>query len=330
LSTLLASAVAAQTGMCGLAAPPAADELVPKPDERPIAARIGQQPVYVEEVERELGPVEARSKIPASMLPRWQAQALDLVLDRRIVLEMLERKERAATPAEIDSAVKQVKEQLVERKLTWEQFLAQQQTTEAALREQIRWQMSWNRYAARELTDDVLEDLFKSQPADYDGRKIRVSHILLRPVASGGDKEIQSLVRRAAELRERIERKELTFAEAAARHSDAPSKAEGGDIGSIGRHGDMVEPFAQAAFALAKREISPPVVTPFGVHLIQCTELDPGSKTAADNRDELRKEAALLLFKRIAAQERGGAEISFTGVWPYFDPETRKLVTPKP
>jgi parvulin-like peptidyl-prolyl isomerase len=91
----------------------------------------------------------------------------------------------------------------------------------------------------------------------------------------------------------------------------------------------MVEPFAKAAFALGKGEISPPVVTPFGIHLIQCTEVDAGSKTAADNRDDLRKAAALLLFQRIAAQERRTAEVTFTGNWPYFDGVTRQLVTPK-
>jgi parvulin-like peptidyl-prolyl isomerase len=295
-----------------------------------VAARIGEEPVYVEEVERELAPVKARSAIPEQMLPLWQAKALDMVIDRRIVLAMLERHEQVVKPDEIDAALSRVKQKLGEQKLTWEQFLAKQKTTEQAMRDQIRWQMSWNRYAARELTEDVLDDLFKSQQSEYDGRKIRVSHVLLRPVGPGGEAEIKRLVLLAAELKGRIERKELTFAEAAEQYSDGPSRAEGGDLGPISRHGDMVEPFSKAAFALGKGEISPPVVSPFGIHLIQCTEVDAGSKSAADNRDELRKAAALLLFQRMAAQERRTADVTFTGAWPYFDPESRQLVTGKP
>lgn len=304
--------------------PPSPPEADPK-----VVARIGAEPVYVEEVERELAPIEAKGPIPETMRPLWKAKALDMVVDRRIVLAMLERHEQVVKPAEIDAALGQVKQKLAEQKLTWEQFLAQQKTTEQAMREQIRWQMSWNRYAARELTDDALEDLFKSRPAEYDGRKIRVSHILLRPAGPGGEAEIKRLVLLAAELKGRIERKELTFAEAAKQHSDGPSRSEGGDLGPISRHGDMVEPFSKAAFALAIGEISPPVVTPFGIHLIQCTEVDAGSKTAVDNRDELRKAAALLLFQRMAAQERRTADVTFTGSWPYFDPESRQLVAPK-
>ncbi|MFO0898935.1 MAG: peptidylprolyl isomerase [Pirellulales bacterium] len=315
------------------AAPAAEDapakEAAPPPADPNVVALIGDRPVTRDEVERELAPIQAQGAIPDKMLPLWQAKALDMVIERRIVLDLLERSEQTVKPAEIDAAVGQLKQKLGEQKLTWEQFLAKQKTTDEAMREQIRWQMSWNRYAARELTDEVLDDLFKSQQAEYDGRKIRVSHILLRPAGPGGEAEIKRLVQQAAEIRARIEKQELTFAEAAKQYSDGPSRSAGGDLGSIARHGEMVEPFAKAAFALGKGEISPPVVTPFGIHLIQCTEVDAGSKTAADNRDDLRKAAALLLFQRIAAQERRTADVTFTGNWPYFDGVTRQLVVPK-
>ncbi len=319
-------APAAKTSPAAEKAPAA--EPAPPPDPN-VVALIGDRPVTRDEVERELAPIQARGAIPDKMLPLWKAKALDMVVERRIVLDMLERSEQTVKPAEIDAAVGQLKQKLGEQKLTWEEFLAKQKTTDEAMREQIRWQMSWNRYAARELTDEVLDDLFKSQQAEYDGRKIRVSHILLRPSGPGGEAEIKRLVQQAAELRARIEKQELTFAEAAKQYSDGPSRSAGGDLGLIARHGEMVEPFAKAAFALGKGEISPPVVTPFGIHLIQCTEVDGGSKTAADNRDELRKAASLLLFQRMAAQERRTAEVTFTGNWPYFDGVTRQLVTPK-
>jgi peptidyl-prolyl cis-trans isomerase D len=62
------------------------------------------------------------------------------------------------------------------------------------------------------------------------------------------------------------------FAEVAKRESSDPgSKENGGDLGTFGR-GQMVPAFEAAAFALPVGEVSQPVATPFGYHLIQVQE----------------------------------------------------------
>ncbi len=58
------------------------------------------------------------------------------------------------------------------------------------------------------------------------------------------------------------------FGELAKAFSLCPSKARGGDLGTFGR-GRMVEAFETAAFALRPTEVSAPVRTQFGYHLIQ-------------------------------------------------------------
>ena len=63
------------------------------------------------------------------------------------------------------------------------------------------------------------------------------------------------------------------FAEVAKEVSLCPSGQNGGDLGFFGR-GMMVKPFEDAAFALEKGEISKPVETQFGWHLILLTDKD--------------------------------------------------------
>ena len=60
------------------------------------------------------------------------------------------------------------------------------------------------------------------------------------------------------------------FAALARQHSQCPSKINGGSLGQFGP-GQMVKSFEEATFALSIGDISEPVQTQFGYHLIQRT-----------------------------------------------------------
>ena len=65
------------------------------------------------------------------------------------------------------------------------------------------------------------------------------------------------------------------FAALAKEKSACPSKLKGGDVDWFQGVGFMVEPFSRAAFALKPFEMSEPIKTPFGYHLILVTDRKP-------------------------------------------------------
>ena len=95
----------------------------------------------------------------------------------------------------------------------------------------------------------------------------RARHILLRV----GDNQSESeALRRIEEIRARIQRG-TDFADAARQNSADGSAGRGGDLGWI-LPGDTVPDFERAMNALAPGELSQPVRSPFGYHLIQVQE----------------------------------------------------------
>ncbi len=87
--------------------------------------------------------------------------------------------------------------------------------------------------------------------------EVRASHILVKT-----EQEAQELYSEISSGKD--------FAQIASEKSLCPSGANGGDLGFFGK-GMMVKPFEDAAFSLEVGELSKPVETQFGWHLIQVT-----------------------------------------------------------
>ena len=89
-------------------------------------------------------------------------------------------------------------------------------------------------------------------------KEVHAEHILVKT-----ETQAQELLRKIQQG--------ASFEDLAAQHSLCPSRKRGGDLGWFGR-GRMVHAFEQAAFNLKQGQISQPVQTEFGWHLIKCVE----------------------------------------------------------
>ncbi len=118
-------------------------------------------------------------------------------------------------------------------------------------------------------------------------RQIRVRHILLKLEGDYPPEQEKSVLQKLKMIKEKISQG-ADFSEMARQYSQCPSAKNGGDLGFFGR-GEMVEPFEKKAFSMKQGDISEPVKTAFGFHLIQLVEFkNVGTKSLQEVKEKIR------------------------------------------
>ncbi len=112
----------------------------------------------------------------------------------------------------------------------------------------------------------------------------------------------------ANELRSRILAGEDFAALARAYSDDTGSGANGGDLGWFGK-GRMVAPFEEAAFSLPLNQVSEPVKTDFGYHLIEVLEKDPARPKDEAQLQQERAQA----FQTWLGEQTSGNQVERSG-----------------
>jgi PPIC-type PPIASE domain len=152
------------------------------------------------------------------------------------------------------------------------------------------------------VADTDVEQYFRDHPTDFD--EVRVRHILISTQAKAASEDETDNDNKDAKDKKTPEKKALTkeearkkseellararkgedFAKLATENSDDPgSKDKGGEYDFFG-HGKMVPEFEKAAFALKPGEISDPVETQFGFHIIKLEERRSAASPDTDQK----------------------------------------------
>ncbi|MDG5786403.1 peptidylprolyl isomerase [Evansella sp. AB-P1] len=168
------------------------------------------------------------------------------------------------------------------------QMLAMQQINgEEDLRNRVMIQLVLEGLVGQggEISDEDIQ-------AEYDrGEEVEARHIVV------SDEET------ALDLIDQIEAGE-DFAELAQEHSIDPGSAqEGGDLGFFKR-GTMLVPFEEAAFHLEIGEISGPVRTQYGYHVIEVTDRNPFDEDFEDVEEQLRGTLQNRLVNQMSERQR--------------------------
>jgi len=289
-----------------------------------VVASVGDATVLrstVDAVVQRLGPQQT---ITSDRRRYVEATVLEQLVDETLIRLELDHRQVSVDDSEIDTALGQFKRQFASEE-SYRAFLAATGREEGGLRDQMRLNIAMEKYARPLMTPVKLDAVFQEKRREVDGTRLRVSHILLRPdildVSGGGD-GIDRLVARAEGIRRDVLQNRTSFEDAARLHSAAPSRHRGGDMGWISREGPMVEEFSKPVYRLAKGDVSRPIVSPFGVHVVKVTDVQPGRIGIDAVRPRIEKVLFTDLVRDLVEEARARLPVTYAAGVAHFDPAT--------
>lgn len=242
------------------------------------AAYLGLTRSNEEVVARVGGEVITKDELYDFMVQQTGQEALDNLVVKKIIELEAEDQNIEVTAEEIDKEVEELAE-YYGGKDAMTQTLAMYNINLDQVREDVTVNIKLEKLLSQriEITDQEVQEHFQvNQEAYAVEEQIKVSHILV-----DSEETAQEITTLLAEGR--------NFADLAEEYStDTGSKNQGGNLGMVTR-GEMVEEFEQAAFAMQPGQISDPVKSEYGYHIIKVeekTEAHPA--TLEENYDKIK------------------------------------------
>lgn len=239
-------------------------------------------------------------------------RALQYLIDGLLILQKARTEHIEVTPDEVQHRLLDIMMEYGSEDEYYSE-MARRGLTEEAISARVRDDLMVERYVRRtfqsgsiDISDEKLHQFYEKNIDQFLApEKVRASHILL----SGDTEDNRAQI---ARMREDIH-SEADFNRFVDENSECPSAAKCGDLGYFTR-GMLIPELEEPAFALNAGEISEPIHSEFGWHLLMVTERRPKEPVLFDQirevlRERLRRiEAELRLLKHVK-QLRAEAEI---------------------
>lgn len=297
-------------GLIWLICAPVWAEAVPEPLERVVAV-VDDDVVLESELEQRVAQfrrglaMQGIEGPPPSVL---RERAAEQLVVESLQLQLAERMGIRVSDSQLNETMANIAQR---NRLSLEQFqaaLESEGVTYAAAREKFRREMLLSRVQQRmvdprvRITEKEVRDYLESNAARQSaGEEFRLGHILL--ALSGGQREAD-LLEKAEKIRQEI-LDGVSFAELAARYSDASTAMQGGDLGW--RKADQLPAlFAGVVPELAPGDLSRPLVNSSGVHLVMLLEKRGGVSKLVQ---QVRARHLLLQINEIRSDEQARSQI---------------------
>ena len=248
-----------------------------------VALRVSGEPITEKQVSAAMEALSKQVVLKPDQQNKRNAVLFSGAIDNLVVITLL-RAEAKKQNLIIDKAKVDQQFETLSKRDDFKKVMASRGETEADLKKSIEESLS-----AQELLEKVAKDL--PEPADseiqkaYDNSTIsvperaHVAQLFLKLDPNSTPEQKAEVKKKLESIREDIEAKKITFAEAADKFSQDPvGRPKGGDIGTVTRTQVSIKSLEEAIFSAAPGSMTPVVEGPQGFHLINVIAIKPSGK----------------------------------------------------
>ena len=273
-----------------------------------VVAVVNDGVIMRSELDDRIAQVEQQAAAQGGNLPprnQLAQQVLERMVMDEIQLQMARRANLSVDDTELNRQLRSIAES---NNMTLDQFADAVEAdgiTLADVREDVRREMLMRQVQQRQISQRVtvsdrdVERFLSQQPSQQQGQafieETRARHILVELTPTRNENQARA---RAEEARQRLQQG-ADFASVAREYSDDRGSAmNGGDLGWV-RPGQTVPAFEEAMTSLSPNQLSEPVRSQFGYHVIEVLERRRQDVTEESRREQVRQ----AIFQRRANEE---------------------------
>ena len=230
------------------------------------------------------GETITKDELYQAMLTEGGRQVLDRLITNLLILQEGKRLGITVTDEEIDARIQNlINANFYGMADSFYQALEQYGLTEESLKKDIKTELILRKIAGEQISisDEEAREYFKANQQNYNiPEQVEARHILVDTREEA--EEILELLKSGRD-----------FAELAGEYSkDTLSAEQGGNLGFFQR-GEMVPEFEEAAFSLPVNQVSDPIETTYGFHIIEVLGRKAPKEVAFEEVEEKVREALL-------------------------------------
>src|SRR5215475_13596327 len=259
-----------------------------------VAAVVNKDIIALSELERRAAPelAAAASERDASRRATKRNEVLHEMLDVMIGEKLMDSAAKESnvevTEQDVDTAIEDVKKSHNLDQQRLEEAVRSEGMTMAKYREVVHGQVA----RLKLIEQDIRSEYDKYVKLQQDDPEVHIRHIVLQLDANASPQQVEAARQKAQAIAEEARRPGVDFATLAKQKSEGASAPEGGDIGFF-KHGVMLPEYERVAFKLKPGEVSDPVRTDKGWHVIKVEEIrDASVKSYEQMKDVLREQLA--------------------------------------
>ncbi|MFP2926070.1 peptidylprolyl isomerase [Pyxidicoccus sp. 3LG] len=262
-----------------------------------VAAVVNRDIIPLSEVQQRAAPELSRINNPdprkrAELRVQLMKTTLDTLIGEKLMEGEIAQLGITATEAEVDQLVDDVRQQNnITDPAQFEQLLLGEGLTMPAYRDMLRKRILRERLLRLKIGPKVkiTEEDLKAAYNQYvrlesQDSEVHARHILVAVDPKATQEQVDAAFKKAQAIAAEARRPGMDFSALARARSEGPSAADGGDLGWFKR-GVMVPAFEKVAFTLKDGEVSEPVRTNFGWHILKVEER---RAVAATSYEEMR------------------------------------------